>query len=369
MPDPRELEAYLMLTALRAASARRLRQLATNCECSSALQQPMRHGLALADSKAIEGARQLTLRQTGWLSAHQARALHVSHAHYPVMLRESPDPPAWLFIQGNLAVLARPCLAIVGSRRATSLSEELAYAIGQAYAQAGGCVVSGLAVGIDTAAHKGALQTAGATAAVFGCGLHRCYPYQNTALAKQIVSAGVCLSEYPPMTGANRHRFPERNRIIAGLCEGVVVVEAAMKSGSLITARLAMEAGREVFAVPGNIWDGSHQGCHRLLKQGATLVQDIQDIIEELPSLNARSDRVKPAPHAFQQPATQSFSAFESSVLAALSHQTSSIESLVIACQSSVPEVAAALAELEITGVIARQASGYRLKATQQADS
>lgn len=358
-----------MLWALRAASGRKLRQLATRCECSSALQQPMRHGLAPADSKAVEGAQQLTLRQTGWLNAHQARALHVSHPHYPVMLRESPDPPAWLFIQGNPEVLARPCLAIVGSRRATGLSEELAYAIGQAYAQAGGCVVSGLAVGIDTAAHKGALQTTGATAAVFGCGLHRCYPHQNTALAKQIVDRGVCLSEYPPMTGAKRHRFPERNRIIAGLCEGVVVVEAAMKSGSLITARLAMEAGREVFAVPGNIWDGSHQGCHRLLKQGATLVQDIQDIIEELPSFNARPDCVQPAPCTFKQPASQSFSAFELSLLAALSHQASSIESLVVACQSSISEVSAALAALEIAGVIARQGSGYRLKATQHADS
>src|SRR5690606_32372966 len=214
--------------------------------------------------------------------AQRIRVLPLDDPDFPELLRQIPDPPLLLYARGDPAVLRRPTVAVVGARRSTRTGIEVAGALAGALAERGLCVVSGLARGIDAAAHRAALA-AGATAAVLGCGLARCYPVANRGLMRAIEAAGgLLLSEHPPWQSARRHHFPERNRIISGLCLAVVVVEAGEHSGSLITARLAAEQGREVGAVPGPVTSPASRGCHRLLKQGAFLVEHAGDVLEAL---------------------------------------------------------------------------------------
>ena len=211
---------------------------------------------------------------------------------YPPLLLATADPPLLLYVQGDPAWLAKPAIAIVGSRSATAQGLDSARAFGRALGEQGWVVVSGLAQGIDGAAHEGALQAPGAgTVAVVGTGLDRVYPPAHRDLARRIAAQGALVSEFAPGVQALPEHFPLRNRIIAGLCQGTLVVEAALRSGSLITARMALEAGREVFAVPGSIHAPQSRGCHALIKQGAKLVETASDITEELrgPSGRKRS--------------------------------------------------------------------------------
>lgn len=202
---------------------------------------------------------------------------------YPLALTEIEDPPTMLFGRGQLSALERPLtLAMVGSRTPTFQGSRDAGAFAHDLAQSGIAVVSGLARGIDTAAHEGALKANGVTIAVVATGLDKVYPEQNTALAEAITEQGLVLSEYPLGTAARPSHFPLRNRIISGLSAGTLVVEAALKSGSLITARMALEQGKEVFAIPGSIHSPLSKGCHQLIKQGAKLVESASDILEEL---------------------------------------------------------------------------------------
>lgn len=216
-----------------------------------------------------------------WLDEPGNHFVPFTDPAYPEALRNLPDPPAWLYIKGDPAWLDRPMLAIVGSRNATAQGKRDAQAFAQTLAGAGLTIVSGLADGIDTAAHLGGLA-GGGTVAVVGTGLDRVYPAKNRELAHKIVEQGAIVSEFalgtPPMPG----HFPRRNRIISGLALGVLVIEAAPDSGSLITARLAAEQGREVFALPGSIHSPLSRGCHALIKQGAKLVESAEDILEEL---------------------------------------------------------------------------------------
>ncbi len=200
----------------------------------------------------------------------------------PQALLTAADPPVLLYVKGNVALLNRPAFAIVGSRNATKQGEMNATAFAGALAGAGLTIVSGLAAGIDAAAHRGALPEAAATIAVIGTGCDRIYPASNAALAREIAARGVVLSEFPVGTPPLAANFPRRNRLIAGMARGCLVVEAARQSGSLITARLSAEAGREVFAIPGSIHSPQSKGCHALIKQGAKLVETAQDILEEL---------------------------------------------------------------------------------------
>lgn len=204
---------------------------------------------------------------------------------YPALLREIPDPPLLLYVDGELDVLQRPQLAIVGSRKPTAGGRDTARQFARALAQAGLVITSGLALGIDAAAHDGALDAAGHTVAVLGNGPDRVYPRRNARLAAAIREHGAILSEFPPGTPPLANHFPRRNRIISGLSLGVLVVEAALRSGSLITARLAAEQGREVFAIPGSIHNPLARGCHRLLRDGARLVECLDDIGSELGAL------------------------------------------------------------------------------------
>ena len=217
-----------------------------------------------------------------WLATPGNYLLTLADAAYPPALLEIPDPPPLLYAKGKLKQLDLAALAIVGSRHATLQGEKNAKDFARALSNAGYCVVSGLAMGIDGAAHRGALQGSSGTIAVVGTGLDIVYPARHRKLAHQIAENGLLLSEFPLGTPSMPQNFPRRNRIISGLSHGCLVVEANLQSGSLITARLATEQGREVFAIPGSIHSPLAKGCHKLIKQGAKLVDSIHDILEEL---------------------------------------------------------------------------------------
>jgi DNA processing protein len=209
-------------------------------------------------------------------------ALSYEDAGYPPLLRELVDPPPVLYILGRSEILCDPGVAVVGSRAATSYGRRTAFNLGRNLAAVSVTVISGLALGIDTESHLGALAGQGSTVAVLGCGLDVVYPRQNQALYRKISECGALVSEYPLGTRPEGFRFPARNRIIAGLSRGVIVVEAAKRSGSLITAQMALDCGREVFAVPGQVDSCKSEGAHWLLQQGAKLVQRVEDIVVEL---------------------------------------------------------------------------------------
>ena len=200
---------------------------------------------------------------------------------YPELLREIYDPPIGLYWQGEY-IVDRPCVAIVGTRRSTLYGRRFAKKMAAELARLGFCVVSGMASGIDTAAHEGALEVGGKTVAVFGCGLDAIYPSENMDLYQKIVAHGAVVSEFPFGRRADRQTFPMRNRVVAGICQGVVVVESAASGGSMITARFAGEQGRTLMAVPGRIDQASSVGCHQLIRDGAIMVTSVDDILEEL---------------------------------------------------------------------------------------
>jgi len=231
-----------------------------------------------------------------WLAAPENHLITWDDPAYPAQLRELADAPAWLYVKGDPAWLARPMLAIVGSRHATPQGLRDARAFAEVLSEAGLTIVSGLALGVDAAAHEGGLAGLASSVAVVGTGLDRVYPARNRELAHRLAGGGAIVSEFPIGTAPKRGHFPRRNRLISGLSVGVLVVEAALQSGSLITARLAGEQGRDVFAIPGSIHSSLSKGCHRLIKQGAKLVESASDILEELGRrLPSASPAVAPA--------------------------------------------------------------------------
>ena len=217
-----------------------------------------------------------------WLEGQQQHLVTLADPEYPQALLDIPDPPTLLYVRGRLELLNRPSLAIVGSRNPTPQGLQNAERFAAALADAGLLIVSGLALGIDAAAHRGALSASGETVALIGTGIDRVYPARNHELALQIGDKGSIVSEFPIGTPVNGANFPRRNRLISGMSRGVLVVEATTESGSLITARLAGEQGREVLAIPGSIHSPQSRGCHQLIKQGAKLVETAQDVLEEL---------------------------------------------------------------------------------------
>lgn len=268
--------------------------------------------------------------------------------HYPPLLLQTADPPLLLYVHGDPAALHLPGLAIVGSRSPTPQGADNARAFARHLSDAGLCVVSGLALGIDGAAHDGALAGRTPTVAVVGTGLDRVYPSRHRHLAHRIVERGAIVSEFAPGMPALPQNFPQRNRIIAGLTRGTLVVEAALQSGSLITARLAVEAGREVFAIPGSIHAPQARGCHALLKQGAKLVESAADILEELRWDS--SAPVKTAPAADEPP--------RDPLLAAMGHDPITLDMLGARTGWGAAELAARLLELELAGRVARLPGG-----------
>jgi DNA processing protein len=232
-----------------------------------------------------------------WAEDPGRMVLTLADIAYPAQLLEIPDPPALLYVAGNAKLLSSPALAVVGSRNATPQGLKNAHAFARALSDANMTIVSGLALGVDSAAHRGALEARGSTIAVLGTGIDVTYPRRNVQLADEIALRGALVSEFPLGTEPLAGNFPRRNRLISGLATGCLVVEAAVDSGSLITARLAADQGREVFAIPGSIHSPLSKGCHALIKQGAKLVESAQDVLEEL-GVSARAAAGTPAPGA-----------------------------------------------------------------------
>jgi len=285
-------------------------------------------------------------RSLAWLALDRHWLVAWDDSDYPGLLLAIPDPPPAFGYVGRRELLNCPAVAIVGSRHATPQGIEHAEAFAVALSTAGLTIVSGLAVGIDAAAHRGGLAGAGSSIAVLGSGLDRIYPPANCDLADRLAQAGGLLSEFPLGTPPLPANFPRRNRVISGLSCGVLVVEATLNSGSLITARLAVEQGREVFAIPGSIHSPFSKGGHRLIKDGAKLVETAQDVLEEL--------RLSPAPEATPAESAdeKAIEGIAGRVLAALGHDPAGIDALCERTGLVTEAVAAALMELELSGKI-----------------
>ena len=303
------------------------------------------------------GLDEATEQLLTWLAADpRHHCLTLGHPRYPADLLAMEDPPLVLFVLGRLDALEWPRrVALVGSRNPTPQGCDNARAFAQALGEQGVCVVSGLALGIDGAAHEGALSTPSPTIAVVGTGLDRVYPAKHRDLAKRIANQGAIVSEYPLGTPPLAHHFPQRNRIISGLSQGTLVVEAAVQSGSLITARMALEQGREVFAIPGSIHSPQSKGCHALIRQGAKLVESAQDVLEDL---RWPAD----APTATTQ-AAQAMTD-DTGLLVHLGHDPVSLDALQARCGMPTPELQAELLTLELEGKVARLPGGLLQRRT-----
>ncbi|MBK7814031.1 MAG: DNA-protecting protein DprA [Rhodocyclaceae bacterium] len=294
-----------------------------------------------------------------WAAQPNNHILTLADGAYPPALLTAGDPPVLTFAKGRVELLSRPALAIVGSRNATRSGEATAEAFAETLSAAGLTIVSGLALGIDAAAHRGALAGRGSTVAIIGTGADRIYPAGNEALAHAIAEQGVVLSEFPLGTPAIAANFPRRNRIIAGISRGCLVVEAAERSGSLITARLAAEGGREVFAIPGSIHSPLSKGCHKLIKQGAKLVDRAEDILEEL-----RWESVVAAAPATEQPPADPEAA---ALLAAMGYDPCTVDGLADRTRLTAEQLLAMLLPLELDGHVAQLPGGRYQRIPQRA--
>jgi DNA processing protein len=279
------------------------------------------------------------------------RFLRRGDSAYPPLLRQLYDPPLQLYLRGDAApeLLARPSVAIVGARSCSAYGAEVARGLGRELAAAGVVVVSGLARGIDGEAHRGALEAQGPTVAVLGCGIDRDYPRSHEELARRVAEAGLIVSEYPPGVEPAPWRFPARNRVIAGLCLATVVVEARERSGALITADFALELGRDVFAVPGEITAARSAGTNNLLRQGAAPLLGVDDVLQAL-----GLERAPPPPI----PASSAGEA----LLRMLAEEPRGADALARASGRTSAQVAAVLVELELAGLVSQADGVYRCR-------
>lgn len=356
--DERAAWLRLLLTdGVGNETARRL--LAAFGSPEAVLQQPPSAVKAVTNARVAqaltsppEGFDSAVAQLENWLAGgHDRHLITLGDPRYPAELLQTQDPPSLLYVLGRPEALQHPQrLAIVGSRNPTPQGVLNARQFAQALGQAGACVVSGLALGVDGAAHEGALEAGALTIAVVGTGLDRVYPSRHRDLAHRIAAQGALVSEYPLGTPPLSPNFPKRNRIIAGLSQGTLVVEAALQSGSLITAKQAAEQGREVFAIPGSIHSPQARGCHALIRQGAKLVESAQDILEEL--------RV---PDPFKGPASHAplpAQPDDDGVLGAMGFDPVSLDALQARCGLDTASLQARLLELELDGHIGRLPGG-----------
>ncbi|MEM8633172.1 MAG: DNA-processing protein DprA [Pseudomonadota bacterium] len=294
-----------------------------------------------------------------------ARLIAQGTAEYPAQLAALPDAPPFLWVRGDATLLNRPTIALVGARNASSLGTRMARALAGGLGEAGYVVVSGLARGIDTAAHLAALETG--TMAVFAGGVDVIYPAENTALAQDIAQQGLCLSEQPVGLQPMARHFPARNRIISGLARATVVVEAAAKSGSLITARDALDQGRDVLAVPGHPMDARASGCNMLIRDGATLIRSAEDVLEALAPLAQPAQSVLPlpqdAPHTDKRSLRET-AALHQQILDRLGPSPLAEDQLIRDLNTAADQVAPVLVELELDGSIDRAPGGLLTRAS-----
>ncbi len=272
------------------------------------------------------------------------------HPAYPLLLKEIHGPPMVLYAKGATSLLNTSCLAMVGTRKPTPMGREVAWQFAAELAKAGLTIVSGLALGIDAAAHQGCLSQTGKTIAVLGSGIERIYPYQHVALAQKIAEQGLLLSEFPVNFKANAGHFPQRNRIISGLSLSTLVVEAAVKSGSLITARFALEQNRDVFAIPGSIDNPQSGGCHQLLQDGAKLITSSQDVIDEL-GLGQF--------FIHQGLLNRNIACENDNLMQYIGSAATSVERIMSRSGLPIQDVLCQLADLELKGMIKAVAGGY----------
>jgi DNA processing protein len=361
--DPDELAAWLRLLQTPGIGRDTVRRLLAAFGSPQAVcQAPLaaRRGVvgdalarALDEPPAAWAA--LVERTQAWLAASPwHHVLTLGDPAYPPLLLATADPPVLLYAIGDLARLQAPSIAVVGTRHPSRQGLENARAFAAHLSQVGLTVVSGLALGIDGAAHEGGLEGPGSTIAVVGTGLDQVYPRRHQALAARIGEHGLLLSEYALGTPPLPAHFPQRNRILSGLSRGTLVIEAAVQSGSLITARLAAEQGREVFAIPGSIHAPQSRGCHALIKQGAKLVESAQDILEELRWADVRL--APPSPDDALDPAATGGPADE--ILDALGHDPVSLDALQARCGWPTDRLNARLLELELSGEVERLPGG-----------
>jgi len=310
------------------------------------LPAPLADQLARPPSHEQWATIERTLR---WCEAPDHHVLTLADAGYPPPLLDIHDPPPVLYVVGEPVWLAHPAIAMVGARNATADGLANARAFARHLARQGWCIVSGMALGIDTAAHEGALEAGGAgTVAIVGTGADVVYPARNRNLAARIAAAGALVSEFPLGTLALPHQFPRRNRLVAGLARGTLVAEAAARSGSLITARLAAEIGREVFAIPGSIHSPLSRGCHALIRQGAKLVESAQDILDELHGIPAAH-----RPEAGSPPDPP-----RDALVAAMGYGPIPLDALALRTGLAIPDLQARLLDLELQGRVARLDGG-----------
>lgn len=300
--------------------------------------------------------------------AETATLISISDDCYPPLLREIHDPPRQLYVRGDVSALVQPQFAIVGSRRASVAALRVTQLLAGRLSQAGLSICSGLALGIDGAAHEGALQHQGTTVAVTATGIDTIYPRRHRGLAAEIATSGCIVTEFPPGTPPRKGNFPQRNRIISGMSLGVLVVEAALRSGSLITARTANEQGREVFALPWSMLHSGGRGCLALLREGAKMVLDVDDILDELGPLLTRHELelgrpISAAPasngETGSEPSGLSHSRHESAILTLVGYDVSTLDELVDASGLPVDQLLSVLSGLEISGCVARCEGGY----------
>lgn len=350
---PAELDARLRLHALPQLGPRRFARLLEAFDsASSALSAPAAAWRSLglpavcAEARRSPQVRDQAGAALAWLEQPAHQLLMWDMPSYPALLAELSDAPPLLFVAGAAQILDSPQLAMVGSRHASRPGLDTAQAFARSLAHAGFTITSGLALGIDGAAHQGALDVAGKTVAVLGTGLQRLYPARHRQLAVDIIEQGGALvSELPLDCPPQAGNFPRRNRIISGLSLGVLVVEASPSSGSLITARLAAEQGREVYAIPGSIHHPGARGCHQLIRDGATLVESVEDILQALRGWQLTTPVATNAPASAHHP-----------LLDLLRAAPQSSEALALGSGWSLPAVLAALTELELDGLVANQA-------------
>jgi DNA processing protein len=326
----------------------------------AALQAVVGQRLAAALQNPPEGWEASVDQVQQWLNgASNRHVLTLGEGQYPPLLLQMADPPLMLYVVGQLEALHQPNkIAIVGSRNPTPQGQINAQQFATALGEAGLCVVSGLALGVDGAAHEGALLGHAPTIAVVGTGLDRVYPKRHFDLAHRIAEHGAIVSEYPLGTPPLPANFPQRNRIIAGLCQGTLVVEAAVASGSLITARMASEMGREVFAIPGSIHAPQSRGCHALIRQGAKLVESAQDVLEDL--------QLAPSePALFTEPDEDSGTPDPDGLLKAMGFDPVTLDALQARTGLDTATLQARLLELELEGEVGRLPGGLLQRTAQ----